>query len=990
MCQRRPILVLTLAALACLSLPAGMKAGDMPDWLPKYHLAVRIEPDRRLVTAVQRVTFTNRHDRPTQELVFSAYSRYKVPDADVPLMAKTLEMVRSRPSDGIDFVGRRLEVTRATLGDGSMALPFCWKDDNQTALVVTLPQPVRKGESVTIELAFALTLPETQGRWGCSHGVVSLANWHPMLAYYDDQGWQPTPFIAWHQPFFNEAGVFSAQVRLPADHKIACTGTQTKRTDHGDGTQTVEIVAAAARDFTLVTSARYLELTRTVEGHTVHVLAFPEHQEMAEKALEFACEVIPLYGRWFGEYPFTDFYIVESYIPWNGNENAGLIQIDHRVFGMPMLMVRYMDHLVSHETLHQWWWNVVGTNGYCETFMDEGVACYYTARRLQKKYGQNFKLLELPIGQGCLANVTHESYRFYGLYGTLARREETKTVQPLTEFGHLITLFSMCYDRGAKVLAMIEDRVGEAAFLDFMKLTYTKYQFRILRVADFQRELEAYTGYSWQEFFDRWIYGVGGTDWAVENVDISSANGPGAGVVAHVTLTQKAEFTEPTWLGVKLTDRGKPYDLRIPIRPGPVPEELPEFGCRVETMPDGKTVLVTMQLPNAPAQISVDPDQVLLDKQPSNNHWKCELNCRVTPLLTNLDETDLTTQYDRWNFTAGPWLGTNQPQFGQRGYAGARASLYRLQTFQGGIYTAYDLMDYDFRVGADALWKHTPWPNWQVGLQYDHGLTADWADLKRDRGRLFARYVITETSSLYQDPIHFIEGYARVEQQNEREQESGGLYVPPGVQSYFDTSAIGLRYWRNYYAPYWDPEGGYTLDFNYELGLPWVGDYDFVYNRIQGQATLVKSLPEGLGYLSETRLALRAYAGIGLPDNGWHFQLGGPNLLRGFQRNDRQGDTIWLGTMEWRFPLCQRADVDFCSRIFKLESLWAAAYCDVGDVYLAGKSVGGGIAYSVGGGLRFDITLLGFIERVTLRLDAAKVVNADEPTQFWVGLSQAF
>src|SRR5439155_23467184 len=102
-------------------------------------------------------------------------------------------------------------------------------------------------------------------------------------------------------------------------------------------------------------------------------------------------------------------------------------------------------------------------------------------------------------------------------------------------------------------------------------------------------------------------------------------------------------------LGIKLKDRNGPYDLRIPIHLNPVPEENNEPPCRVETLPDGKTVIVTVRLPKDPVQISVDPDQVLLYKNPANNHWKCELSTRITPLLTNLDETDLTTAYDRWN-----------------------------------------------------------------------------------------------------------------------------------------------------------------------------------------------------------------------------------------------------------------------------------------------------------------------------------------------------
>ena len=60
----------------------------------------------------------------------------------------------------------------------------------------------------------------------------------------------------------------------------------------------------------------------------------------------------------------------------------------------------------------------------------------------------------------------------------------------MPKFKNLVRLMAMTYDRGGKIVGMIEDRLGEDGFFDFMRLVYAKYQFRILRVADFRRELE--------------------------------------------------------------------------------------------------------------------------------------------------------------------------------------------------------------------------------------------------------------------------------------------------------------------------------------------------------------------------------------------------------------------------------------------------------------------------------------------------------------------
>ena len=100
---------------------------------------------------------------------------------------------------------------------------------NATAVRVVLPPQtlVKPGETVAVELICEYTLPNTQGRLGYFEGVSFLTNSTPLLAYCDDTGWQPKPFIPWHQPWFNEAGEFRATITLP-DNEVLATPAATK------------------------------------------------------------------------------------------------------------------------------------------------------------------------------------------------------------------------------------------------------------------------------------------------------------------------------------------------------------------------------------------------------------------------------------------------------------------------------------------------------------------------------------------------------------------------------------------------------------------------------------------------------------------------------------------------------------------------------------------------------------------------------------------
>src|SRR5262249_18487633 len=149
-----------------------------------------------------------------------------------------------------------------------------------------------------------------------------------------------------------------------------------------------------------------------------------------------------------------------------------------------------------------------------------------------------------PAGLEWLPNIGRDDYRNYGLRGTLGRHDQTATVvSKMEDFGHLVTLMSMCYDRGSKIVGQIEQRLGEAPFLDFMRRLSGRYQFRILRVADLQRELEDYTGRSWKQFFDDWLYSKGMTDWCLEKVHIeqNSARPADAACVPGCARPQAAE-----------------------------------------------------------------------------------------------------------------------------------------------------------------------------------------------------------------------------------------------------------------------------------------------------------------------------------------------------------------------------------------------------------------------------------------------------------------
>ncbi len=533
--------------------------------------------------------------------------------------------------------------------------------------------------------------------------------------------------------------------------------------------------------------------------------------------------------------------------------------------------------------------------------------------------------------------------------------------------GNLNTLFSLAYDRGGKVVEMIRNRLGEERFFAFFRIVYHKYAYKTFHYEDLKRELAAFDpGTDWPAFLDGWLLEHNETDWSIERVKVDRPQefDPSVRPVT-VEIEQRGKMVEPTVVLCRCGDR----EIRVPIWPERGDYEVP--GAQVRR--SGDRWIVQLDAPERPSQVEVDPDHALLDAHPDNNRWKPEVAWRVTPLMTPMDVSSQFQAYDRVSVVAGPFVDQYQ-----RG--GFKVGAQRLERWQviGWVGTEPSLSEAIF--GGQASLFHVPWPMWTSGVFYEEGLYNFYNDKRHSGGRIFLRRRLLESSSFLVDDPAFYELYMG----------TGYEFWPgddgrPVNQS---LTAIGGRYRLSTLFPYWDPVQGKLVEVTAEYGDTVFGS-SLDYVRMTGELGFVKSLPEDLGYLSRTRMAFRAYGGMGFPDTAPYFRLGGGRRLRALPLQDQIGSSVWLLTTEWRFPIWGEIDRDFIDHIVGLKNIYGAAFYDVGQSYLHGRW--GPVVHGPGFGLRFDVALFAFLERATLRIDLAQPVGlGPRGPVIWFGLNQVF
>ena len=229
--------------------------------------------------------------------------------------------------------------------------------------------------------------------------------------------------------------------------------------------------------------------------------------------------------------------------------------------------------------------------------------------------------------------------------------------------------------------------------------------------------------------------------------------------------------------------------------------------ARIVSLGEGR-INVEIMLPEKPVQIAVDPDQVLPDRDPTNNFWKTPWHVRVTPFYTFLDETSLTTGYDRWNLIIGPWLyGPSYAEawFTRSDVVGLRAREYinPSNSMQGLISAGGPT----FETSPQVSMPHSPIP---FSRRRSSACTANktwlcstiparaWTDSPS------MRYIIQESSSLYTAPAHDVELFGSWQENF----LPTPRYFTPDAIHVNELTQTGIHYHFDMLTPYWNPDMG--------------------------------------------------------------------------------------------------------------------------------------------------------------------------------------
>ena len=206
----------------------------------------------------------------------------------------------------------------------------------------------------------------------------------------------------------------------------------------------------------------------------VLVAAYASNARQAKELLQYGKKALQTYGNLYGDYPYPSYTLAQISFPHGGMEYPGLSMISTELLAAGG---RELEYAAAHETAHQWWYAVVGSDSWNQPWQDEALAEFSLLAYAEEHYGLSERN---DLEQSRMESALRVSVPLGLTPGA-----------PLDYFPSMSLYRLVVYDRGAACLCALNRTVPLDAFLrDY----YRQYAFGRASREDFEQQLFASTG----------------------------------------------------------------------------------------------------------------------------------------------------------------------------------------------------------------------------------------------------------------------------------------------------------------------------------------------------------------------------------------------------------------------------------------------------------------------------------------------------------------
>ncbi len=373
-------------------------------------------------------------------------------------------------------------VARVTDGEGRR-LPFHHRNDT---LLVELAGPQPAGRPFTLEFDYGGPILLRPG--GDNYWQLGVEPWFPQ----PDMGGQ--------------AYTVHAVIRTPKEDVPVAAGT-TLRREQGEAGNLLEVRIDRPVQFFSLFAGNYSLTEERRDGLTIRVAAYANKGAgQQQRLIGIARQTIEFYSQLFEAFPFQEFNIVQVNQFGYGQAPPGMMIITNEAFNgkldeLSALFTPGINHRFAHEIAHQYWGHLVKMPTAEEQWITESFANYASALAVRGMKGQGPTAFE-----GLLSRWRNHASGYVKTSSIPMANRLRWTNDP---YGSFLARTSLLYEKGALILAVLHQDMGDRRFALFMKSIIANFRWKAATTASIEQLAGMAGGKDYGPLFRDCYWGTG-------------------------------------------------------------------------------------------------------------------------------------------------------------------------------------------------------------------------------------------------------------------------------------------------------------------------------------------------------------------------------------------------------------------------------------------------------------------------------------------------
>ena len=419
-----------------------------------------------------------------------------------------------------------------------------------TVLEVQLAKPIQPGEKVTFKMDFDAQVPVQIRRTGRNNAegvALSMTQWYPKLAEYDDEGWHADPYIG--REFHGVWGDFEVNLTIDKDYVVGGTGYLQGEPKINGTKKTMRFVAPRVHDFTWAADKDYIHDTYQVKNGPL--LNFYYKKDLPEENLKFwkdlqpdTAKLMKFFSENVGKYPYNQYSVIQG--GDGGMEYAmSTLITGKRSYGSLL-------GVTAHELAHTWFQFLLATNEAKHEWMDEGFTTYIS--NLAMNY----------LSDNPKENPQAGSYR--GYFGLAKSGIEQPLTTHADRYNYNRAYGASAYSKGAVFIAQLGYVIGEDNLKKTLKKYFNDFSFKHPKPMDIIRTAERVTDFELDWYLIDFAQTTNTIDYGVKNIDGNTITLERIGQIPmpiDLTITYKNGSTESFYIPLQMMRGKKPTKATI-------------------------------------------------------------------------------------------------------------------------------------------------------------------------------------------------------------------------------------------------------------------------------------------------------------------------------------------------------------------------------------------------------------------------------------------